>query len=155
MIRGDALPESKKPTPCREAGLFFCTAAKRAGAKLENEPETLPAQKTRNIKLLTHRLAGDFFQPLFRANTLLRDGMGISDLQFDILQDMRHYVAHLPHRKRRAAFLELARNVATDFLDTAETYDIGDEDPSSSSESEASGSEEPARPSPSKLRKIS
>ena len=75
--------------------------------------------------------------------------MGISDLHFDILEVMRwEHVARLPRRKRREAFLELARKV---FLRTAETYDLGDEDPSSSSESEAISREEPAI----KLRRLS
>ena len=78
--------------------------------------------------------------------------MGISDLHFDILEVMRwEHVAHLPRRKRREVFLEVARRVAKVFLRTAETYDLGDEDPSSSSESGASSREEPAI----KLRRLS
>ena len=78
--------------------------------------------------------------------------METSDLHFDILEVMRwEHVARLPRRKRREAFLELARRVAKDFLRTAETHGLGDEDPSSSSESEASSREEPAI----KLRRLS
>ena len=81
--------------------------------------------------------------------------MGISDLQFDILDELQAEVAHLPHPKRRRAFLELARDIAKDFLHSAEYCYFCEEDHSSSSASDASGSEEPAKPSPSKLRRLS
>ena len=66
--------------------------------------------------------------------------MGISDLQFDVLAELREEVAHVPRAQRRAAFLELARGVAKDFLEIAETYDVLEDDRSDSCCSEDAGS---------------
>ena len=146
--------QNKNLCPAARRGFLLLTAAQRAGRKFENGLDAQAAQKTRNIKLLTYRFAGHF-PAIVPSQHLFRVGMGITDLKLDILDEMREYVADLPRRKRREAFFELARDFANGFLESAQRYDPCVEDRSSSSEREANDSAEPARPSPSKLRRLS
>ena len=72
--------------------------------------------------------------------------MGISDMQFDILHELREEVLHLPRSKRRKAFLELAKKLAQDFVDTATSYDLAREDScDEESDDTSEGAQEPRR----------
>ena len=53
--------------------------------------------------------------------------MGFSDDHFDHCALLKEEVIHLPPDQRRAAFMELAKKIAEDFLHTAKTYDLDDE----------------------------
>ena len=114
--------------PCRHAGAFFFhVGAPRPAEGYRESAARAGCAKDTDYKTTTPPLYGlpPFYlllRPLFRANILLRVGMGISDLHFDILEVMRwEHVARLPRRKRREALFELARRVAKDFLRTAGT----------------------------------
>ncbi len=75
--------------------------------------------------------------------------MGIGDVQFDILHELREEVIPLPRSKRRKAFLEAARAVAQNFLETAKSYDLAREDPSDeASDDTGESAPEPRRKAP-------
>ena len=62
----------------------------------------------------------------------------MGDLCFDILRQLKEDVAHLPRRQRREAFLERAREVAQEFLNTAKRYDLSGDDSSDTENKESS-----------------